>query len=354
MEFKNLKINRIIIHEIFKKNIEREAIEPRYSHTLSILDEQGIDVLTERIIDAIGNKSNSIEMEIKNYNQDSCIYLVDSLLSSNDDNFIRESQAIAKRLSESQTSRKIPGGVVVIFSGTIGLTNIPIGGIIKAEIHSGFTRIKIENDDEVLKYLSDLLLTPQQKLYKIAVFIRNNESVGDTINLSQKYSTFVYDHNMKKSETKEAASYFYDIFLGCTFKRNSKIITRDFYEGTKEFINSLEISDEEKVDLNMQLYSYIKSPINATISIEDFSSNSFNPEIRDSYNNYMVNKNIPTTLIQKDNQYLENRLKQRKIKFSNEISISGPSEQFNDLIKIIDTDEDGTTLKIHGKISYQQ
>jgi hypothetical protein len=68
----------------------------------------------------------------------------------------------------------------------------------------------------------------------------------------------------------------------------------------------------------------------------------------------MVNKNIPTTLIQKDNQYLENRLKQRKIKFSNEISITGPSDQFNDLVKIIGTDEDGTTLKINGRIKDQQ
>jgi len=356
MEFKNLKINQIIIHEIFKRNIEKEVVEPKFNHTLSILDEDGLEVLTERVVNAIGNKSNSMEMEIKNFGVDSCVYLVNSMLNCNDEDFIKNSQNIAHKLSESQTSRRIPGGIVIVFNGTIQVNNIPIPitGIIKAEIHSGFTRTITENNDEILKYLSDLLLTPQQKLYKIAVFIKDNEIKEPDSNLSQKYSTFVYDNNMKKSETKEAALYFYDTFLGCTFKRNSKIITRDFYEGTKEFIDVLDIPDENKVDLNLQLYSYIKSPINASISVEEFSENSFAADIKDSYNDYMVNKNIPTTLIQKDTQYLDNRLKLRKIKFSNEISIAGPSDNFNDLVKIISTDAEGTTLKVKGKIKYQQ
>lgn len=47
MEFKNLKINRIIIHEIFVRDSEKQIKPPRYSHTLSKLDEDGIEVLTE-------------------------------------------------------------------------------------------------------------------------------------------------------------------------------------------------------------------------------------------------------------------------------------------------------------------
>lgn len=353
MEFKNLKINRIIIHEIFKRDLEKQVVEPRYSHTISELDEDGIEVLTERVINAIGNKSNSLEMEIKNSKMNSCIQLIDSLLKSDDESFINNSKSIAYKLADSQLSRRIPGGVVVLFDGTIGLNNISIGGIIKAEIHSGFTRAKTDENDEILKYLSDLLLTPQQKLYKIAIFIKENPSAKT---IEEQYATFVYDHNMKKSETKEAASYFYDVFLGCMFKKNSKLITKNFYEGTKEFINELEITDEEKVDLNMQLYSYLKSPINSTLSIEEFSTNSLKEELRDSYTDYMVNKDIPRTLIQKDNQYLETRLKQRKIKFSNEISIIGPSDKFNDLIKVIDAEDSNksTTIKINGKIKYQQ
>ncbi|OSA97133.1 UNVERIFIED_ORG: hypothetical protein B2H98_08990 [Clostridium botulinum] len=353
MEFKNLQIKRIIIHEIHKRDLEKQVVNPTYSNALSELGEDGIEVLTERIINAIGNKSNSLEMEIKNSGDDSCIQLMDSLIKGDRNNFIEISKAVAYKLALSQLSRRIPGGVVVVFDGTIGLNDMPIGGVIKAEIHSGFTRTRTKNNDEILKYLSDLLLTPQQKLYKIAVFIKEN----DTENILEgKYTTFVYDNNMKKSETKEAATYFYDLFLGCGFKRNSKLITKNFYETTKEFINQLKIPDEEKLDLNMQLYSYVKSPINATLSIEEFANNSLKEELRDSYSDYMVNKDIPRTLIKKDNQYLERRLKQRKIKFSNEISIIGPSENFNDSIKVIPTEDedDTTTIKINGKIKYQE
>lgn len=353
MQFKNLQIRRIIIHEIFKRNLEKEVVEPRYSHTLSQLDDDGIEVLTERVINAVGSKSNSLEMEINEFGENSCIKMVDDLLENSDEEFIEISKNIAYKLAVSQNSRRIPGGVVVVFDGTIGLENIPICGVIKAEIHSGFTRTTTENNDEILKYLSDLLLTPQQKLYKIAIFVKNNIDIDD---IRGMYLTVVYDHNMKKTETKDAASYFYDNFLGCTFKKNSKLVTKNFYEETKAYINGLEISDEEKIDLNLQLYSYVKSPINSTISIEEFAENSLKEDLRDSYSTHMMNKDIPTTLINKDTQYLEQRLKQRKIKFSNEISIIGPSEKFNDSIKVLSTpDEQGsTTIKINGKIQYQQ
>lgn len=352
MDFSNLIINRVIIHEIFKRNIEKQLVDPKYSNTLSELDEGGMEVLEERIINAIGSNSHSMEMEIIDQKEGSCVSIVNRLLNSEDNHeFAIISQEIAYKLTESQISRRIPGGIVLIFDATIGLDSKRAVGIIKAEIHSGFTR-ESTSRDVVLKYLSELLLTPQQKLYKIALFIESD--LDDSLDLVQRFSPYVYDHNMKKSETKDAATYFYNLFLGCTFKSNSKIITRDFYENTREFINKLEISDEEKFDLNMELYSYAKSPINTTIGIEDFANNSLDAEIRDTYETFMKEKNIPETLIQKDTQYIESRLKQRKIKFSNDVSIIGPSEKFKDLVQVISEEDNVTMLMIKGKISDQQ
>ncbi|NRT76278.1 nucleoid-associated protein [Clostridium beijerinckii] len=352
MEFINLKIERVIIHKIFKRNIDKELVEPLYSKSLSVLDTDGIEVLKERVINAIGNKSNSLEMGIIDISEGSCVKCVDESIRSDENTFIENSKKITYKLAKAQSSRRIPGGIVLIFEGTIGLNNKRICGIIKADLHSGFTTTKIDGQNEVLKYLSDLLLTPEQKLYKIAVFIEDNQNSN---NLADKYTIFVYDHNMKKTETKDAATYFYDLFLGCDFKNNSKLLTQHFYEGSKEFINSLELPDEEKLDLNLELYSYIKSNVNATISIDDFSNNSLKREFRDSYSTFMIDKKIPATSINKDTQYLETRLKQRKIKFSNEISIIGPSEEFSKLIKILPSDNnDITKIEINGKIKYQQ
>ncbi|UZW13176.1 nucleoid-associated protein [Clostridium pasteurianum] len=352
MDFCNLKINRIIIHEIFKRNSEGEIVEPRYSEALSILDDAGIEVLSDRIINSVGGNAYSMEMEISNYQINSCVEISNRLINCIKDNdFINISKSIAYKLAEAQTTRRMPGGIVLIFDATIGLSNKPTIGIIKAEIHSGFTR-NANLHDMVLQYISELLLTPQQKLYKVVLFIEDNND--SSLELNQRYCSYIYDHNMKRAETKDAATYFYSTFLGCNFKKNSKIITRNFYEGSREFINSLDITDEEKFDINMQLYSYMKSPITTTLSIDDFAENNFPIEIRDNYARHMKNKEIPNTLIQKDTTFIENRLKQRKIKFSNDISIMGPSEKFKELINVISSDDESTTLKINGTIKDQQ
>lgn len=352
MDFCNLKINRIIIHEIFKRNLEKEIVKPKYSESLSKLDDKGMEVLADRIINSVGSNAYSMEMEIVNCQINSCVEIANRLIDNNQDNdFIDNSKLIAYKLAEAQTTRRTPGGIILVFDGTIGLSNKNIIGIIKAEIHSGFTRNNLTND-MVLRYISDLLLTPEQKLYKVALFIEDN--TDKRLKLNERYLSYIYDHNMKRAETKDAATYFYSTFLGCNFKKDSKIVTRDFYECSREFINSLEVSDEKKFDMNMQLYSYMKSSINTTISIDDFANDNFPIEMRDTYEQHMKEKNIPNTLIRKDNKYIENRLKQRKIKFSNQISITGPSEKFKELIEVISCDDSSTTLKINGKIKDQQ
>lgn len=347
MNFSNLQIDRIVIHEIFERDSDRNIQTPRYGNELSVLDDKGIEAFEGRIINAIGSESNSMEMDIVSYGKGSCISIVNELINLNDNEFIEVSKGIADKLAEAQISKRIPGGVVVIAQGTVGEEidkNCVV--IIKAEIHNGFTRT-----NNVLAYLSDLLLTPQQKLYKIAAFLENNT---DTDNLMEKFELCVYDHNMKKSETKDAAAYFYSTFLGSTFKKNSKIMTRDFYEKTKEVINELDITDEEKIDLNMGLYTYVKSGVNSTLSIGEFSNQYLREDLRDYYQNRMKEKEVSSTAISKDLAYLNNRLKQRKIKFTSEVSITGPSDKFNDSVNVLECADNRTIIEIIGKIKEQQ
>ncbi|MBS7132440.1 MAG: nucleoid-associated protein [Clostridium sp.] len=347
MDFSNLQIKRIVIHEIFERDTEKKIQEPRYGESLSILDDMGIETLEERIINAIGSESNSMEMEIRNTDNGSCVDIVDRLITLDDDEFIEESKKVAYRLAEAQVSRRIPGGVVVVVQGTAGeIVDKNFIVIIKAEIHNGFTRT-----NNVLSYLSDLLLTPQQKLYKIAAFLESDIKSQD---LDKKYELCVYDHNMKRSETKDAATYFYGSFLGSVFKRNSKIVTREFYEATKEIINIMDISDDEKIDLNMGLYTYIKSSVNATISVDEFSNQYIKDELRDNYQQAMREKGIPDTAINKDLTFLNSRLKQRRIKFTSEVSITAPSDKFNDSVKVVECSDEKSIIEIIGKIKEQQ
>ena len=358
MDFSNLIINRIVIHEIFKLGENKEVIPPRYAKKLSTLDTNGKNVLQERIVSAIGSDSRSIEMEILEFHEESCANIVSKLINVGDDEFIEVSKSLALKLANAQNNRKIPGGIVVVVQGACG-AQIPkkFVAIIKAELHSGFTR----DDSIALQFISELLLTPQQKLYKIAAFIEEDSDIKKKLN--ERFSLTVYDNNMKKAETKELATYFYASFLGSEFKKNSKYITSNFYDYTKKFINSLDISDEEKIDLNSSLRTYVKSEINTTISVDEFASEYLTEDFRDEYKYNMEELNIPLTTICKDTTYLKNKLRERRIKFTNDFTLVGPEDKFNDSIKVIKPDENGnivledinnkTFLSINGKIKDQ-
>ncbi|WP_289128278.1 nucleoid-associated protein [uncultured Clostridium sp.] len=358
MDFSNVKIQRIVIHEIFKLGENKEVIPPRYANKLSNLDISGKNVLQERIVSAIGSDSRSIEMEIVECNEESCVSIVNDLINVGDDEFIEVSKRIALKLANTQNNRKIPGGIVVIVQGTCGgQVSKKFVAIIKAELHSGFTR----DDSIALQFISELLLTPQQKLYKIAAFIEDDTDTRKRLN--ERFSLTVYDNNMKKAETKELATYFYATFLGSEFKKNSKYITSNFYDYTKRFINGLDISDEEKIDLNSSLRTYVKSEINTTISVDEFASEYLSEDFRDEYKSKMEELNIPLTTISKDTTYLKNKLRERRIKFTNDFTLVGPEDKFSDSIKVIEPDENGnivlddtnnkTFLCISGKIKEQ-
>ncbi|MBI5215070.1 MAG: nucleoid-associated protein [Ignavibacteriae bacterium] len=347
--FNNLLIKRIIVHEVYQRSDNRDIVPPKYSTEFTTLDIKGIATLQERIINALGNESYSLEMQINGTNPESVFDVSTKLIASADNDFKEISKKLPLKLAQAQTSRIIPGGVVVVFDGTIGSNNKRFLGIIKAEIHSGFNIIE---DDNVLslEFLSDLLLTPQQKLYKIALFIENNSPQNGSI-LPENYLVFVYDHNMTKSETQQAAQYFYETFLGCTFSPSDKKLTSDFYHYTKEFFETLNIPEDTKLDLETGLYTYLKVSQNNLISVTEFADEYLEPEQKDNYSEFMFDKGLPDRQINKDITYIMYKLRRRNIKFTSDVKISSPSDNFEDLVHIISkTEDDRTIVSIKGTI----
>lgn len=348
--FTNLKIKKIIVHEVFKLNENREIIEPRFSNHLSNLDSKGLNTLQERIIEALGNDSHCIEMYVSNADPNSTFDISTKLLNSDSDEFIHLSKEIPIKLTRAQTSRKIPGGTVVVFSGEIGIQNYRFLGIIKAEIHGGFS-LYVEDDRLLLKYLSDLLLTPQQKLYKIGMFIEKQQNkLIDTVRDPSDFIVYVYDHNLTRNETQTAAQYFYQSFLGCSISPSDKKLTRDFFSNTKEFIESLNIDEENKLDLVSGLYTYLKVDQSNVILAHEFATRYLPQDSRDNYINYLEEKGIPLHGIHKDLSYLKYKLRKRKLVFSSDVRILAPADDFDELVQILDTKNNRTTLSIKGKI----
>lgn len=346
-QFINLQIEHMILHEIYKRNNDQSIKAPLCSNELTQLDAQGLNTLQQRIIDAIGNESYSIEMVINDVKDDSVFNITTKLLDSDRNKFIAHSKLLPQKLADAQLSRRIPGGVLVVFKGTIGSARNRFLGIIKAEIHGGFSKER-RNKALIMNYLASLLLTPQQKLYKIALYIEKQKGIKDY--LPEHFSVYVYDHNLTKRETRQAAQYFYDSFLGCVYSPSDKFLTADFYYKTKDFINELDISEEDSLDLNTSLYAYLKLSHNEVVDINSFADQYLDEKIKDEYVEHMHSAGIPDRAFSKDLAYIKSKLRRRNLKFSSNVKISAPSAEFNELVNIIESKDGHTIVAIKGNV----
>lgn len=352
----NLAIKRIAIHQIFERTEDKQMKDPRYNNVLTQLSNEGTNTLCQRVTDALGNNSHSIDMDIVRTEINSTFQVMAQMLYKDNDSFLGLSKEVAKKLAQSQSKRNIPGGIIVIFDGTVGPRNLRYIATIKAESQAGFALESSDINVIILKYISELLLTPQQKLYKIGMFVEKvSNSNIESMRSADEFDAIIYDQNMNNAETRNAALYFYETFLGCTIKISSKKYTQNFYIETREFINKLDISDEDKFDYHNSLYDYLKMSRETTVSINDFSNRYFEPEIIDRYNEHMRSKNFPANAIMKDIEYIKNKLRRRQIKFTSQVRISAPSENFENLVQIVPQENNTVTtmLRIQGKIEEQ-
>jgi len=350
----NLIFNRIIAHEIFVLNDNGTIKPPECSSALITTWPQKAKLrFHANISNSMGENSCCLEMDVVNTKKDSLFRIIThSIICTDDVRFIEISKAIPIRLASSQNARNIPGGVVVVFDGTVGADSKRFVGIIKAEVHEGFCKNK-NGENIILDYLNSLILTPHQKLYKIALFIEKTKSTAPSRSAND-FTVLVYDHNMSRGDTRKAASYFYDTFLGCTFSESDKKLVRDFYDITKTYIENMSIDDEEKIDLNLGLYSYLKVSESRTINYNEFGEQYFDSEQKEPYFEHMRVKNFPSRAINKDLSFINSILKKRSIDFTSKVKIEAPSDIFSENVKILESNDEKTTLEIKGKIFKQR
>lgn len=353
MRISSLSINRIAIHQIYKLN--ESADRYRLNEQLTSLEPRGLNVIKNRIITSIGEESKSLELIIQQANDDSVFQILNRMIYGDDNFFLEQSKTLAIKLANAQNSQNIPGGVIVIIQGKINEPEKNYIAIIKAESQEGFALDNSNPRALDLRYIAELLLTPYQKLYKIAIFIEKESELpfDGTLRDREDYLVRVYDQNMANSETQKAAKYFYKDFLGCDLMPSNRRLTKEFFLYTKDFINLSNFTDEEKFDLNSSLYDYLKVSRETIINVSDFASRYFSPEKSDEFLQFMRAKQFPLIAIHKDISLIKNSLRRRKLRFDTNISISGPSEGFNELVRILQSDDNSTTIRIQGKIKEQ-
>lgn len=348
MRLLNLTIDRIIIHQIFRRDQDGNKVTPTQSHELVNFDPSAMEEFKTRVKDALGEGSKAVQMDIVNQEAKYLPKLIDQIIYQENDDFMVSSFDIATKLADSQQRKSIPGGIVVVFSGTQGHPPKKYLGIIKAEIHSAYEKkVNVENNEISLKFVEEVLLTPGSRLYKTAGFFEKNSYDKSSTDLNDKWTVMISDYQISKADGKAAAQYFYADFLGCGYPQTSARTTKQFYESTQKFITKLDIPETDKNDYINALTTYLKVDTSSTISSSDFSSKYFNDiDTQDSFTEYMQEIGLPTAAFTKDIEHIKEKLKYRKVSFRNNIKIIAPSDTFKELVTIEaiegDLDQSGT------------
>lgn len=348
--FADLQITRVIAHEVFQRDETHAEPPPRLSQTVVPLDESATSTFRKRLVDALGKDSHSIEMSIVEANDTSTFSYATRLLDADDEQFVRISRNIARNLSRAQISRAIPGGVVAIFQGTTSINRLRYSAIVKAETQDGFVK-SVSDAGVLLKRISDVLLTPHQRLYKIGIFVEQTQPPEAHASRNPNdFAVFVYDHQLRRATNQGASKYFYESFLGCHIHPSSRKLTTDFYQNARFFINNMDISSEDRIEIQNSLHVYLKASNQSTVNCREFADYHLPSEFVDPFLTHMEENKIPATDINKDISDIKNKLRVHRIRFDSKVEIRAPSTGPDSLVKVIDYSENKTTVRIEGRI----
>lgn len=351
VDIQTLKIERVIFHQVYKREYTDQMAEPRFSEQCTVFDQNERRTLKNRITKSLGNKSHALKMKIGNEGIDSVYRAISDYWDTerNDEDFIKLSKNLTLALARAQKTRKINDSIAVVVEGKVSQFDNRYICFIKADIQDGFN-IESSGEQQAMKYISNLLLTPVQKLQKMGIFIDVSKTIGHVA--ADDVETYIFDSNTDANSTFKKAAYFYGDFLGLDFPSDNKMITHNFYQNTREFINTCEeLTPGEKHDLQTALINYLGNGAIKTVNPSYFADQYIiESNIVDSYVRCMSANQIPMHSTVKDLELVKRSMEKRNMIFENSIKLTAPAEGFSRNIEMTESDEGETIIKIKGKL----
>ena len=350
MALENLTIARVCLHEVYPRADDGSVVQPTYSANLLALNPIAMAAFRSRVLAAFKSAGHCMEMSIRDFGPGHAVTLGADIIGTADPDFIARSRAFADGLATAQASRRIPGGLVVVFDGTVGQPATPFFAIMKAELHDGF----MKTGNLQATFVNSLFLSPGTKLYKIGIFISDGAQPRPA--LPAGWRPIVYDSQMTASRREAAATYFHSTFLGLDIPDDNAQRVRQFFERSKEFIRTAPVDQETKVDLYNGLYTYLKVDQSPTIQVQQFAATYLPDGLGQNYLDFMQQAHFPLGAIAKDLSEVAGSLRLRRLRFANRLTLSGPPEAF-DQVEFETVPRDGgppwTRITIRGPMESQ-
>jgi hypothetical protein len=328
----NLKIRRIAIHEVFQREEDRKPIQPVYADLLESWSEDATDTFRQRVTEALSVRAKSIEMQIVESDGNSHVANANNLIRAADDKqFIAESRRTADRLVSAQLHRNIPGGMLIVFDGTVGATNHAFLGTIKAETQSGFRRHEDAKKQIITEFLQNVFLTPATRLFKIAMFVLEDT----TKKMPNGWRPFVFDSNISQSHRETAAQYFYESFLGCVLPEDGAYETSRFFDLTKEFVRKSGLPADRRRKIVDALITFVQADNAKTFTADEFAERHLPVDMRDPFTDFVDAKQFPLRAVVRDTSQMGTKLKRRRFRFGADIEFSTSPQALNDGLVVI-------------------
>ncbi len=285
-------------------------------------------MLLGRVVEAAGRQTKSFSLEIAHSQQGSFFDLCEPIKTQTDQEFLRTSSQLAEKLAAAQTHNRIPSGYFVMLDCSDPSTQLGQYIVIKAELDE-VIHVTRENNVTRLELLKKVFFGSAKKLYKIGMLFERPQAQGPLPN--DRYECILFDDQF--NDDKKPAEYFYSNFLGYSIDRNGKIQTQRF-ERLVESFGRDHISDDRRLQdwvdaLRVELRSQ-----DSLIDPMSFGHRHLHDrDLEDQFLAQVVSQ-LPQA-IPKDTSLISRRLNQRKVDFPDKIIVSGPSDDFDDKVKII-------------------
>ncbi len=357
MDLNHLAISRAVLFDILVDKADKSPNAPTGGATLSQLPFEAKQMVAIRIAGALGKNANGLEVKIVNSEPTSFFQLACKAMDSNDSDFLLRAREIAVMLAAAQANKHLAQSKLMLIQATVTAGQLPCLIAVKAELQEGLAdRSSTVAGTMNIQHLKDIFMTESQRLFKIGYLQRTVAS--PTIKLGQyepnEHIAHIFDHLMSATETRHAAFYFYNGFLGCNTASSARARTRDFYENTMAFIKASGIDEDDKLDLKEALRTELKSASNV-INVIAFASAHMDTQVKKAYETFMIQqKGFPNHAVEKDLGYVKDRLKRRrKITFSNDIWLSTPPDLMAS-VRTVENDDGSTTITVPGVVENRE
>jgi len=356
LNLNHLSIQRIAIHSINARSEDRTLVPPTYAQELTVLPGGALDMFNRRIQQALGHKSHGVQVEFQNAGDGSFFQRAAEAMHADDGRFLELSCELADALTSAQLSKDLAPSKLVILSGVEGRLQRPFLAVVKAEMQDGLGETTRQRRT-VIEHLTRIFLTESQRLFKIGfvqAVVGNPRQRQDGAYSKGDFHVHLFDHVMTGTETRGAAMYFYNTFMGADVAASNKKLTQDFFEKTIAFFDSLDLPASERFDMIDSLRSELRSN-QQTILVSEFADRHLPRPLRASYSDFMVEARFPQHAVAKDTQYIESKLRRpQRMKFSSGVIITTPPDRLSDLVRV-DRSRDGVTVvTIQGTVESSQ